>query len=260
MTVLWRTLATVTALAFGLASCAPTRPGLPLDTARVSPDDLLVQMRLQSGRLRSMSGSGIVSFESPEIAGSATFTLALKKPDSLLVNVEGPFGIDLGFLFLGGSRFLLYTPTTNHLIQGKTDRVTLGAIVPLDLTATQILDLFSGVFIVEGNAAAVCGYTVEDDRFLLRMLCGADTCSYWVDPLTLLVSRFERRNAAGELVVEADARAVLLEDDTAVPRRIRLAFPASDKQVSVFYRTLTLNDPSPSFRFSIPADARPVAR
>src|SRR5512135_1065837 len=90
------------------SSCAPRRAEVALSTATVSAPMLVDLVEARSDRLRSLVGKGSVTFESPEVGGSAFFELALKKPDSLLVRFEGPFGMTVGTLFLCPQKFVMY--------------------------------------------------------------------------------------------------------------------------------------------------------
>src|SRR5512136_2125038 len=89
------------------ASCSSSRAPIALDTQKVGAAELLRLVQKNSDRLQSLTGKGNLSFEAPEMAGSAFFSLALKKPDSLLVKLQGPFGIDVGMVFLSRTRFVV---------------------------------------------------------------------------------------------------------------------------------------------------------
>ena len=254
---IWGVIAVVL---ISLASCAPKKMELLLDTDQVSPADLLAMVQSGGKKLHSISGRGSVSFESPEIAGSAFFSVSLKKPDSLLVKLEGPFGIGMGMLFMDREKYLLYNGMENRVIQGVPDGSTFRSVLPIDLTHTQLLEAFSGVFTVSGSAEEVLEYIIDDDRFRLLLPCGTDTCIYWIDPASLLVTRYVRKNSAGATIVDAVSDVILEQDNTFAPRRITVVFPEAQRRVSVFYKSLHINDPDPSFAFSIPRDAEIIYR
>jgi hypothetical protein len=243
-----------------LSSCAPRPTGVLLDTDRVSVADVIGLVKASNSRLLSLTGRGNVTFESSEAAGSAYFTLALRKPDSLLVKLKGPFGIDLGFLFATRERFLVYNSFENKVVDGRPDAATIRSMIPLALTYEQILEAFSGAFPIEGTAADVRTYTIDEGRFRLVLVSGTDTCSYWVDPETLLVTRYARRDARGAHLIEAETGSVMEQEGVFVPRKISIAFPSVSRRVAVFYTTMTVNDPAPRFVFALPPDARSTKR
>ena len=55
-----------------------------------------------------MIGEGKFTIETPEIAQSASFFLNLQKPDSVMLRIEGPFGIEVGAAIVTRDEFLFY--------------------------------------------------------------------------------------------------------------------------------------------------------
>lgn len=252
--------AAVLFLALLAGSCAPKKSSVLLDTHRTSASALLQMVVAGSGRIHSMTGRGSVAFESPDLNGSAYFELSLKKPDSLLAKFEGPFGIDVGTLFLSRKRFVMYNSLENRVTTGVPSTAAIRSFVPFDLTFDQILDVFSGVFPLEGDATAIRGYAVDGDHFLLTTTCGAGMCEYWIDPESYVVTRSRRLSSNGTVLVEAEASAFVEQDDVVAPKRITITFPEQRRRVSVFYTSFHLNVPEPSFAYSIPPSARTIVR
>ncbi len=205
-----------------------------------------------------MTGKGSVAFEGPELAGSAYFTMALKKPDSLIVRLQGLFGIDAGFLFLSKDRFVIYNSLENRVITGVPNVSAIRSVLPINLTYEQILNAFSGSFTVHHVPSAMVRYAVEEGEFVLTYACGTDTCTYWIDPETEIVTRYVVRNGYPEPMLEAIASRIEEQDGLAAPRRIQVRFP--DRQISIYYSSLVLNAPNPSFAYSIPESARATER
>ena len=106
------------AVAILLSSCSPKHAEILLDTRAITPRGLLDRVRAQEEKLQSIVGKGSVSFESNELAGSASFELSLRKPDSLLVLLEGPFGVDLGTIFLSREKYVMFNSMETRVITG----------------------------------------------------------------------------------------------------------------------------------------------
>ncbi len=252
--------AAVLVLALLAGSCAPKKSSVLLDTRRTSASTLLQMVATGNARVHSMTGRGSVAFESPDLNGSAYFELSLKKPDSLLAKFEGPFGIDVGTLFLSRKRFVMYNSLENRVTTGVPSTAAIRSFVPFDLTFDQILDAFSGVFPLEGDATDVRGYAVDGDRFTLTMTCGSGTCEYWIDPELFVVTRSRRLSSNGTVLLDAEAAAFVEQDGVVAPKRITITFPEEGRRVSVFYTSFQLNAPEPSFAYSIPPSARTIVR
>jgi hypothetical protein len=217
-----------------------------------SPRVLMERLRAGEHRVHTMTGSGTVSFEGPEVSGSAFFTVALRKPDSLLVRLEGPFGLDAGFLFLAQDTFVVYSSLENRLFRGHPSSARLRALLPVDVSPQQIVQAFAGAFIPDRMSLPAGPAELEDDVLLLRANCDGGRCTFAIDPVSMLVTRYLQYGEDGALIIEAQNSSIIEQDDCFAPRRISVTFPASRSALSVSYKSITLNDPSPSFAFRVP--------
>jgi hypothetical protein len=243
-----------------LLACSPKTAGVGMDARTMSPTALMSLVRAGGDKLVTMTARGSVSFDSPEGSGSAFVQMVMKRPDSLLVRFRGPFGIEGGTLFLSREHFLFYNAFENRVISGVPDVKSIRSVIPFELTPEEILQAFCGRFLISAPADAVRGYGLEEDLFHLTVLCGADTCEYWVDPEVLLVRRMQRLNRGGEVLFEAKAEDYVTDDGVSVPRRISILFPQAKRQLAVFYDRVTVNPPEVSFAYSVPSSARRETR
>ncbi len=243
-----------------LSSCAPKRSEVTLSTTATDPHRLIGLVQASEQKLRSIVGKGDLAFESPEATGSAFFELSLKKPDSLLVKLEGPFGIDVGTLFLCRDKFVMYNSMDNVVTTGVPSSAALRSVIPLDITFDQLLNAFSGGFGIPDDSTALRQYSIADGMFFLSFACGEHTCKYWVDPAYLLVTRYQMLDRENQLIMEATASSLTEQDEVCAPRRIIVSFPADNRQISIAYSSLTLNAPHPSFAYAVPASAHRAVR
>jgi hypothetical protein len=205
-----------------------------------------------------MAGRGSVSFESPERAGSAFFDLSLRKPDSLLMTFEGPFGIGAGFLFLSRQKFVMYSGLDNRVISGIPGPAAIRSVIPMDLTFDQIMDAFTGGFVIPDAVPA--RYTVDDGKYLLVYAIGGRTHSFWIDPEYDLVVRYEVHAAGGNLVLEMESSQVVTRENLCVPRHVTVNFPDEGRRLSIHYTSLDLNAGDLSFEYTVPAGAHSSSR
>ena len=98
------------------------------------PSFLLPRVTTRAEQIQSLEGSGTVTFESPEMAGSVFFRVSLKKPDSLLLKFDGPFGIDAGFFFLSKRTFVMYNRFENTVTAGSPDEQSIRKVIPFALS------------------------------------------------------------------------------------------------------------------------------
>jgi hypothetical protein len=241
-------------LSLMFAGCASHRESLQLDTARVPAVRLIAAVRTQETAVLSFTGRGSVSFESPEASGSVFFSVALQKPDSLLVRFEGPFGINVGFLFADRQSFVLYNAMENWYAAGPAGAAGIRSVLPVDLTFDQLIDAFTGTFRLPENRLPA-SYSIDDGQYLLVFPQGAGMASYWIDSELHAVTHY--RLAEGDsALVEAATDDWTEEDGRHVPRRITLTFPASSRQVSVYYSSVDVTPDALPFSYEVPAKAR----
>ncbi len=254
-----RLLVVVVAAAF-LSSCAPKKSELLLDTNATEARTLITLVEERQDKLQSIVGRGTVTFESPEMSGTAAFELALRKPDSLLVTFEGPFGIDLGTLFISKEKYLMYSSMENKVVTGAPSAAAIRSIIPFDLTLDQVVGAFSGSFPFPSDRQAIQTYSISDEMFLLTFRCGTNTCKYWVDNRDMYVRKYEMRDENDGLMVDAVSSSFIEDGAAGAPKRVRIRFPAQNRQLSVSYSSIVLNEPHPSFVYSIPSNARTILR
>ncbi|HMK38884.1 MAG TPA: DUF4292 domain-containing protein [Bacteroidota bacterium] len=208
--------------------------------------------------LTSMAGSGSVSFETPDRGGSAYFDLSLRKPDSLLMTLEGPFGIGAGFLFLSRQKFVMYSSLDNRVTSGVPGPAAIRSMIPVDLTFDQIMNAFTGGFALPDSVPA--RYTVDDGKYLLVYTLGGQTSSFWIDPEFDLVVRYEVRAPRGDLILEAESSQIVRRGNACAPRHVTVSFPDEGKHLSIHYTVLDLNAGDLSFVYSVPAGAHSSLR
>ncbi len=258
MTPIHAVLAVAIAVLF--ASCAPKRAAVVLDTTVTSPELLRSLVEENGRRIVSVTGSGVMTFEGPDVAGTAAFESNLKKPDSLLVTLEGPFGIDVGTFFLCKDTYIVYNSLENTVVTGHPNSARLRSLLPFDLSYEQVITAFTGVFPAPSNGDELIDYRIEDEQFVLTYRCGANTCTYTVDPRYLLVTRYEVRDEARNMLLQASASSFVEQRGIASARRVRIIFPQESRQLSIAYSTLRLNPDETQFRFTIPGNARRYVR
>jgi hypothetical protein len=241
-----------------MISCSPHTAAVMSDVSTTPAAVIAGRVRQQEAFLATMAGRGSVSFETPDRAGSAFFDLSLRKPDSLLMTFEGPFGIGGGFLFLSRGQFVMYSSFDNRVISGVPGPAAIRAVIPVDLTFDQIMDAFTGGFVLPDEVPV--RYTVEDGKFLLVYLIDGRTHSYWIDPEYDLVVRYEVHAPGGDLILDVETSQMVRRDNLCVPRHVTVNFPDQGKRLSIHYTTLDLNAVELSFAYTVPAGAHSSTR
>jgi len=239
-------------------SCSPHTATVMTDVNVTPPGVIAGRVKQREAGLTSMAGRGSVSFETPDRAGSAFFDIALKKPDSLLMTFEGPFGLGAGFLFLSRQKFVMYSSLDNRVTSGVPGPAAIRSVIPVDLTFDQIMHAFAGGFVLPDSVPA--RYTVDDGKFLLVYQIGDRTHSFWIDPEYDLVVRYEVHAPGGDPILEVESSQMVRRDDLCAPRHVTVNFPDEGKRLSIHYTFLDLNAGDLSFLYTVPAGAHSSSR
>jgi hypothetical protein len=246
----------VALLALVAFSCAPRRSDVAAGLRPLPTSLLLETVAKQNAAVRTLVGRGNLTFDSPEAAGSAFFRAALKRPDSLLLKLQGPFGMDVGLFFLSHGRFVMYNAIENVVYSGDPSSARIRSLIPFDLGTEDLVNVFGGMFPTPRDTSGLRIADVDGDITHLTLDGGDGRRDYWVDTDRLVITRLRRLNPAGEILAEMEAGDFKEYEGVPLPRHIRLTFPATMRTVSVYYTSLLPNGDPPSFAFTLPSGAR----
>jgi hypothetical protein len=249
-------LLVLAACALLCSSCSTKSRDVLLQPERSDITRLLQRAVAESNQVQSMTGNGSVSFETPDLGGSVYFRISLKKPDSVLIRFEGPFGMDAGFLFLSPRSYVMYNSLENMVTTGNPSRDNIRSVIPFDLSLEQIVSAFAGALPLPSDTTTPHSYVWDGSSYVLTYVRGSDTIQYWIDGTTYLVTQYRMRDTAGTVLVDAEASRFFQDEEMVAPRLITVSFPRERRQVTIYYSALTLNPHAVSFAYSIPAGAQ----
>jgi len=246
----------VLVLVFVAQSCA-TYTSTSLNK-NISSEEVHRLVRANQIRMRSASGEGTISVETPTMAQSGSFSLTLRKPDSLLVNLEGPFGIKIGSALLTRKEFWFYSSLENRVFTGESNPQNLFRVLHVHLTFDDLLNLFTGGVFQQTDGGAPNETGVEDEQYTFSYRTNDGIHKYYIDPQNLLITRIQNLDDNGKLLFEQRFVNFQTIDSTQVPFNIRIIQPRERRMVSVVYSDLELNKQSLAFTFTYPQNAERV--
>ena len=220
----------------------------------LSADRVLELVRERSEAVRTLRGEGVVTIESPEQSGSSSFSLNLRKPDSILVNLSGPFGIRFGTLLFSREEFIFHNYQDNYAWVGKSDGSTLHSMFNLKMTFDEVMRAFTGEFFAPG-AGTPDSFSTDGESYVFTYREGAGRKEFRVDGQDHFVRSYRVIDSAGRATVTAIASEPEESDDgTITARLLRVVFPAERRSISVAYSDLEINR-EVSCWFTIPKSA-----
>lgn len=229
-----------------------------MGTRTVSPLQVHQTVSANQERMGSAVGDGTITIESPSIAQSGSFTLLLRKPDTLLVKLKGPFGIKLGSALLTSKDFQFYNSLENRLFSGETNARNLAKILRVSLDFADLLNLFTGGVFDEEDSGMPDESGVEDGHFFFVYRVKDGIHKYLIDPQTLLIAKVQHLDAEGRLVFEQRFLNFQTIDGTVIPFNIRIIQPRERRMVSVVYSEVAFNKQDLDFTFTYPRNAERV--
>ena len=239
-----------------LESCGTQKGSIGTTTA--SSDQIHEVVRNNQTKMQTARGEGTISVETPSIAQSGSFVLSLKKPDSLLVILKGPFGIKVGSALFTRDNFLFYNSLENRLYSGVTSAENLAKVLRVDLGFDDLINLFSGGVFFRDDTGVPDETGVEDDQFTLVYRDDGKTHKYYIDPKSMLITKIEYLDIEGKLDFEQRFINFQDVDSALVPFNIRIIQPKERRMVSVVYSDLSFNPHDLEFTFPYPKNAQRV--
>jgi outer membrane lipoprotein-sorting protein len=189
---------------------------------------------------------------------SGSFTLLLKRPDSLLLRLTGPFGLKLGTAFVTRREFQFYNSLKNQLISGPTNPENLSRILRVRMTFDDLTSLMTGGIFFPDDRRPPDETAVQEEQIVLMYHDTSGSRQYWIDPESLLIARIDHLDGGGKLTLEQQFSDFQTFQGTAVPRRIRLTQPRERRMVALNYSDLLLNTGPLEFTFSYPSTAEHI--
>jgi hypothetical protein len=240
-----------------LGGCSSV-PSANLTGHSVSPEIVQRTVRVNKEKVQSLTGSGTITIESPEMAQSGSFELLLHKPDSILVTIQGPFGIHVGAVLLTRTDFSFYNSLQNQLITGTVSSSNLTRIFKINLTFDELLSLFTGGSFLAGDDESPDSITVEDNQFVLTYGTELGSRRYWIDPGTLLIAKIQHIDASGKLVLEERFEKFRNLGEASLPRQIRLTQHQARRVVAVAFSSFAINTGTVPLVLDVPTNAERV--
>ena len=244
-------------LLISLNGCAPS-----LKTARESPlaaGEILRRVHERNEAIRTLRGEGTITVEAPEGSNTGFFTASLKKPDSLLVEFKGPFGIQVGTLLLSRQHFIFFNRMENRAVLGRPDGRTLQSMFRLRMDFDQILNAFTGEFPEAPPADTLTGFRVEENAYVLQYRNGGSSADYTIDGEAFVVRSYAVADTPGDPAMTATAERVDNSAPVPMPRFLRVIFPRERRSITIAYDDIETNKPV-DCSFVLPARAQIIQR
>jgi outer membrane lipoprotein-sorting protein len=255
--VLHRVVVIALFVLMALGGCSSSK-SLRTSASTVSPELVQQSVRNNQERVRSLKGSGNITLETPEVAQSGSFELMLRKPDSIFVKLEGPFGIEVGAALLTRQDFFFYNSFQNRLISGTMNASNLRRILRVNLSFDELVNMITGGTFFPEDQGVPDTVTVEDDQFVLTYRHESGARRYWIDPESLLIARIQHFDREGKLQFEQRFTNFRSIEGMSLPYRVRFTQLTERRTVALSYSSMAVNTDALRFTLDVPDNAERV--
>jgi hypothetical protein len=253
---LWSCAIILTITLFGIlfgAGCSSTRH-IAATERNLPPDDVLSRTLARDHRISTLQGEGSITIESPELSNSGSFDVDIRKPDSLRVKLNGPFGIYIGTLAMSPTQFVFFNARENIATVGQPDGRTLRSIFHITLKFDEILKAFTGEFLSSLSRDSLDNFSTIEDQYVFRFRSAAGIQEYRIDPDRFAVTSYRLLDADGKPSIIAVASRFDDDREIVMPGLVRVILPAERRSVTIAYSEIKTNVPV-QCSFTIPQQA-----
>jgi hypothetical protein len=214
----------------------------------------------QFKKIESLEAYGTIAFDSPETSNSGYMEIRLKKPDSVLVKIEGPFGIDIANALITRTDFIYYNVQENKVIMGPTSEINIGAILKIKISFDELINSFSGSFYFDDEEQDSIDAASENNTYVLQVNKEFVRKKYFIEPYTYVVNTYSVYDNKNKHLLEVNYSKF---DDEYVsagsvnfPNQITINKPDTKQKVWLIYDGIELNKKGLSFKIKYPKSAK----
>ena len=242
-----------------LSSCAPTKELHRLAPARAARE-VIDAVNAHHAAISTFEATGTIAVESPSFVNSASFELWLKKPDSVRVDVEGPFGIRIASALFAGNHYIFYNSFKNEVMDGDLRSDELPMIMNIRLDPRDLIDTFRRARTFLREEIHPDSFVIGDDAYRVLFRHDESATRYTVDSGILSITGIEHIDSTGDVWSDEQFEFDRRDDGTAVPVSIRLNHASMQSSVSLYYDKVQVNEPVAAMTLAVPQDARRVTK
>ena len=243
--------------AFVFNACSGSS-GSDLDPVPVK--DIKDRVNRNSMLIETMEASGNIAFDSPEQSGQGWIEVKIKKPDSVFVRIEGPFGISIAQALITRYDFIYYNVQENKAILGPTTDINIGAVLRIKVSFDELLSGFSGGFIFENSSIDSVTADSEKGLYTIKTNSTPGIQKYYIDPSIYTVNKYNSFDGNNKTVVEVDYSNYFEENASGntvyFPSSIKIRNPEKKQSVYVDYVNKSFNKQDLKFTIKIPKSAK----
>ena len=212
--------------------------------------------------IETLEASGNISFDSPENSGTGWMVVRIKKPDSVYVIIEGPFGISIANALITRKNFIYYNAQENKAIMGPTTDLNIGVILKIKVSFDDLINSFTGGFHFNDESADSTDAESENSYYVLQVSNSQDKGKYYIEPAKFTIQKYNLIDANNTTKMEVNYSDYINESASGAnvlfPNKIVIKNPVKSQTVYIEYSTRDINKTDLKFNIKIPKSAKVI--
>jgi hypothetical protein len=196
-------------------------------------------------QIHTIQSEARISIESSQLATNITISLIYAAPDTLFLKAEGPFGLDLGKIFIGKDRFILYNQFNNQFFTGSLDDEYYNTFLETDFSFAELKYGLIGRAPLPGEAVLV-----DAERGVFERIRDDEIWRYMVDKKTGNLAAFEIE-AGPDIIFRQEYFNYADINGVKFPRFIKIILPQKKEMVAIYHKNIKINERLEKQRYSI---------
>lgn len=238
------------------SGCAPVVRRVAPDLTRDPLDKVLNHINSNYKRLKNIEGRVKFTVDTPEISKMIATEVALIMPDSILLVIHGPLGLNMGSAILTRNKFRVYDRINNLVFTGNLSLIPFKGFIDVDFQFDFLMDIFTGVSEISmEDGDRILNYSVDGDRYLLEVESDGYRVLNWISPSLLLVEEIKVLDLNGNEIIEKEYRGFERIGGVYLPKIIRISRPVERQYFTVFYEQRDVNRDKIGLKFDVSSDA-----
>lgn len=232
------------------------------DLKKIPVKAIKEKVNSNSDLIESLEAYGIISFDSPENSGTGNIEIKIKKPDSVFVKIEGPFGISIATALFTRNNFIYYNVQENKVITGPSSDLNIGAVLRIKVTFDELINSFTGSFRFKNESVDSTEAESENNLYLLKETSNLGLEKYFIEPLKFTVMKYNRLDKNMNTKIEVGYANYSSEESNGkelnFPNKIVIKNPEKQQSVFLDYETKEINKKDISIKIKVPKSAKVI--
>jgi len=219
-----------------LLSCASTGLRKPVSLEINSLEEWPEAYRHNFGDLHTLQSKARLTIQTPEMSMHMTTQLIYAAPDTLFLQAEGPLGMDVGKIFIGKDRFLIFNQYQNHFFSGSLQDEYYNTFLQTNLTFKQIK------YALIGYVPLPTGLKLVDRKHgIFSALVNGEKWRLKVDPQRGVLQSSEIFKN-GKITLKQEFENYRFVKGILIPGRVRITLPEQKERLSIFHKNIRINE------------------